>query len=224
MGKRLVLNFHGIGEPHAWVSEAEHPFWCGEREFLVILDAIPQTSTQMRIPIEITFDDGNISDFAIAAPALQARGLTAAIFVCAGRIGKPGYLEANQMRELARAGMAIGSHGWDHVNWRRVFGDQALAHEIRDARDHIAQTVGQPIDRVAIPFGSYDARVWKFVTNAFREVQTSDGGLAPLSGRIVPRETYSIEWDEGSLRKYAAPRPLTGTIRQSLAMAYKRHR
>lgn len=59
-----------------------------------ILDWLPRVSADMRILIELTFDDGNASDLTIAAPALQARGLAASFFVCASRIGQAGDLGA----------------------------------------------------------------------------------------------------------------------------------
>lgn len=224
MGKRLVLNFHGIGEPHDWVDQSERRFWCTERNFLSILDTVPQASEELRIPIDLTFDDGNVSDIEVAAPALQERGMSAVFFVCAGRIGKPGYLDASQMQDLAGAGMTIGSHGWDHVDWRRLTDNDALHREVYQARDFIEDTVAQPVESVAIPFGSYDHRVWKTATKAFSAVYTSDGGLAPRSRGTVPRASYTADGDSNSLPGLAARGPLLRSCRRALAMAYKRHR
>ncbi len=225
MGKRLVLNFHGLGEPHHWVDQDERRVWCDVRKFLTILDSIPKVSAEFRIPIEITFDDGNVSDLAIAVPALQTRGLTASFFVCAGRIGKPGYLDASDLADLARAAMTVGSHGWDHVDWRRVRDDDSFEREIFQARDVIAAVLpGHPIESVAIPFGSYDRRVRKAAMQAFARVYTSDGGLASLDDTIVSRESYSTWWETDTVRALAGRRPVLNTLRRSLAMAYKRHR
>jgi peptidoglycan/xylan/chitin deacetylase (PgdA/CDA1 family) len=195
-------------------------------DFVSIIESIPQVSEETGIPIEITFDDGFCSDFEIAAPALDRRGLTAAFFVCAGRIGKPGYLDARQLRSLASAGMSIGSHGWDHLDWRLIQNAASLDREIFQARSFIEDTVSKgPINSVAIPFGSYDRRVLRMVTQAFSVIYTSDVGLAPVAGKIVPRETYkSHEWDKNTLRKLASPRAPLKLIRQSLAAAYKRYR
>lgn len=226
MNKRLVLSFHGVGQPHSWSDQAELHHWCSEADFLSIIDAIPQVSAEMLIPIEITFDDGFDSDFKIAAPALQKRGLAAAFFVCAGRIGKTGYLDAYQLRELAHSGMTIGSHGWDHVDWRRTYEKNAFDREIVQARRFIEDTLSAgPIESVAIPFGSYDRRVMNAVAQTFSVAYTSDDGLAQVSAATVPRETYKAhQWEANTLRTMAGARPFMSSLRQRLAMAYKRRR
>jgi peptidoglycan/xylan/chitin deacetylase (PgdA/CDA1 family) len=225
MTERLVINFHGIGEPPPWADADERRSWCSERSFLAVLDRIPQVSAQWRLPIELSFDDGNASDLLVAAPALLRRGLRASFFVCAGRIGRTGYLDAAQLRELAAAGMAVGSHGWDHVDWRRLATPAALQHEVQDSRDAIAQALGgTPVDAVAIPFGSYDRRVARAAAQAYAVVYTSDGGRAGRSGTLVPRESYTENWDADSLRRLAAPPPLLTVLRRRLARAVKRHR
>lgn len=226
VSKRLVINFHGIGEPSRWTDEAERQHWCSEGEFVSIIESIPEVATEAGIPIEITFDDGYASDVVLAAPALQKRGLTATFFVCAGRIGKPGYLDTYQLRSLASAGMSIGSHGWDHVDWRVTRNEVAFDREIVGARKFIEDALSAgPIDSVAIPFGSYDRRVMRAVTHAFSVVYTSDTGLASIGGKTVPRETYKFpQWGANTLRTLAAPRTSLKLIRQSLAMTYKRYR
>ena len=64
--------------------------------------------------LAITFDDGNMSDLAIAAPELEARGLKATFFVLTGRLGQVGSLGWADVGALQARGMQIGSHGIDH--------------------------------------------------------------------------------------------------------------
>ena len=82
--------------------------------------------------MRLTFDDGNASDVEIALPRLLERGLTAEFFVLAGRLGEPGRLTNDQVGELIAAGMAIGSHGWAHRDWRRIDAEHAI-EEFHDA-------------------------------------------------------------------------------------------
>ncbi len=222
MAQRLVVNFHGIGPPPAWADDDERRVWCTKATFLSLLDRIPDVSAEMHLPIELTFDDGNASDLTMAMPALLKRGMRAAFFVCAGRIGRPGYLDAAHLLELSRAGMTIGSHGWDHVDWRRLADARALDREVRQAREFIAGLMaGQPVDSVAIPFGSYDGRVARAVAPLFPMVYTSDGGHAASVAQVVPRESYTVRWNADTLRRLAAPSPAFTRIRQVLARAYK---
>lgn len=194
MYERLLLNFHGLGTIPDTVGTEERPYWCSTDRFAAILDGIPEVTHRSGVPVEITFDDGNASDAVIALPALAQRGFVAAFFVCAGRIGLPGYLDGAAMAEILAAGMTIGSHGWAHVDWRRAEGVD-FDRELDGARDRIAQTIGQNVDQVAIPFGSYDRRVLSRLRhNGTRTVFTSDGGRAPASAWLIPRETYSSSW------------------------------
>jgi len=203
VSERLVLNLHGIGAAPAGVPAAELRYWCSVPRFLALLDAVRPIAAESRLPIEITFDDGNLSDATIALPALVARGLRASFFVCAGRIGQPGYLDAAALRDLLDAGMAVGSHGWAHQDWRRC-DDAALQRETKGALDAIADVVGRCVDTVGVPFGSYDRRVLARLRRCgVRTVYTSDGGLASGGAWLVPRHSWTDAWSEGTLRDLA---------------------
>ncbi len=226
MNSRLVLCFHGIGAPPHCKDEVERQHWCPVPEFVAILDGIPRVSAETGTPIDITFDDGFASDFEVAAPLLQARGMTATFFVCAGLLGEPGRLSADQVRRLRDAGMSIGSHGWAHTNWRTMGDERALHQEVVQARDVLSQTLGgAPVDSVALPYGGYDRRVVHAATRTFSKVYTSDPGLASPHADLIPRETYlSHRWRADTLQRLASPRPVWKTLRQSLVNLYKRHR
>ena len=197
---------------------AERAYWCEDRFFQSVLDSI--VNVPQPVPIELTFDDGNISDAVVALPALALRGLTACFFVCVGRIGLQGYLDRSAMNELISAGMEIGSHGWDHVNWRRI-DDKTLDIEIDDARKKLSDIIGRNVDKLAIPFGYYDRRVLRRLGRSkseFKAVFTSDGGRAHLSGWLLPRESYMTSWTDDTLG-YLTTCPLS--IRRRIARLIK---
>jgi peptidoglycan/xylan/chitin deacetylase (PgdA/CDA1 family) len=201
MTERLVLNFHGIGVAPGNVPTAERQYWCRVDSFRAMLDEVSELSAGTGTSIQITFDDGNLSDATVALPALLARGMTATFFVCAGRIGQTGFVDAAALRDLLAAGMAIGSHGWNHVDWRRT-DDKALQHETLGALHEISAVIGIQVDEVGVPFGSYDRRVLNQLRGGgVRTVYTSDGGRAPLAGWLVPRLSYSASWTQGTLRR-----------------------
>jgi peptidoglycan/xylan/chitin deacetylase (PgdA/CDA1 family) len=223
--ERLVLNFHGVGVAPSSVPAAELPYWCRTEAFCAILDEVLELATGSSTSIEITFDDGNLSDATVALPALLARGLTATFFVCAGRIGQADYLDASALRHLLATGMAIGSHGWHHVDWRRA-DDKSLLHETQGAVDAISTVVGHRVDEVGVPFGSYDRRVLKHLrVCGVRTVYTSDGGRAPLTGWLVPRLSFSTAWTEGTLRRaVVAPIGTLELSRRAIIRTLKRLR
>src|SRR5262249_30889771 len=155
MADNRVINvlFHGIGMPRRELEPGEDNYWVSEDRFLNILDELA-TLTEVRI----SFDDGNASDTEIALPALLERGLRAGFFVLAGRLGQPGSLDDDGVRELARHGMGIGSHGMLHRSWRKM--DPGTCHdELIAARDRLRAVTGAEVDTAACPLGRYGRRV-----------------------------------------------------------------
>jgi peptidoglycan/xylan/chitin deacetylase (PgdA/CDA1 family) len=205
--ERLVLNFHGIGNAPARVGPGERQFWATESAFAAMLD------------------DGNDSDARLALPALLERGLTADFFVCAGRLGQPGYLDEHQLLELRDAGMRIGSHGWSHVDWRRA-DDATMDRELRGARERLAEILGYEVAEVAIPFGSYDRRVIGMLRrHGVQVAYTSDGGRASSRSWLVSRETCTAAWEASTIRRIAGTGPSArARVRRSLACLVKRLR
>lgn len=189
-GRTFILNFHGLGAPPDWVPSAERDYWLSPLVFTALLRTAIAETARAGTALAITFDDGNRSDLDVAAPGLQALGLTATFFVLAGRLDTRGYLSAADVRELDRAGMAIGSHGFDHVDWRKA-SDRELDRELIEARQVLEQALGKPIDAVGVPFGGYDRRVLRRLTSlGYRAIHTSDRGFAPRLG-LLPRNTMT---------------------------------
>lgn len=189
MQRELVLNFHGIGTPHPGVSPEESAVWMSRESFVAVLDRISAVRTSARIPIGITFDDGNSSDAAIALPELSKRRLVATFFICAGRLGVSEYLDSQAVRDLLSAGMKIGSHGMHHRNWRNL-DETTLAEEVSTARRHLEDVCGKPVNEAAVPFGSYDRRVLtRLRAEEYACVYTSDRGLARSGAWLKPRNT-----------------------------------
>jgi peptidoglycan/xylan/chitin deacetylase (PgdA/CDA1 family) len=181
-----IINFHGIGTPHADVGPDEARYWVTQDRFEACLDqAVAYQSGGGQI--EITFDDGNRSDLDIACPALVTRGLRGHFFVLTGRLDDPRYLSADDIRTLQAQDMAIGLHGKDHVDWRKAT-TAGLQIEIDQARDTLSAIVEQPIDTVGLPFGGYDKRVIRYLRRAgFRRIYTSDGGHTEADSQLRHR-------------------------------------
>jgi peptidoglycan/xylan/chitin deacetylase (PgdA/CDA1 family) len=184
------LTVHGIGTTSRKLDEGEDATWVGVGQFERVLDAVVG-----RDDVRITFDDGNASDLEIGLPRLLERGLTAEFYVLAGLLGEPGRLTEDDVRTLAEAGMTIGSHGWAHRDWRRIRPDQDL-EEFTRARQVLADLIGRPVTRVAIPFGSYDRNVLRRLRGTgVSRAYTSDGGPARAGAWLQPRT--SLRWDLG---------------------------
>jgi peptidoglycan/xylan/chitin deacetylase (PgdA/CDA1 family) len=218
----VFLNFHGVGVPPPGTDRAERDYWWDERPFLKALDEVSVEMNGRASGIRITFDDGNASDVEIALPALRERNMTATFFVCAGRVGTRGYLDDSAIGELLSAGMRVGSHGMDHVDWRKL--DESRLHaEIAGAKHKLEDLCGSRIDEVSIPFGSYDRRVLaKLRSEGYGRVYTSGGGMARRCAWLKPRNTLDRSWQwKKVLEGLAARETPMNRLRRALAERYK---
>ena len=149
---------------------------------------------------EITFDDGHISNFEYALPALQSRNLKASFFITVGWTGqRPGYMGWNELRQLHEAGQAIGAHGWTHTLLTHC-DPQTLHHELADARFALEDKLGTSITTMSLPGGRYNRHVLTACEEAgYTQVFTSIPKPAPdpaasTIGRLNIRGSMSLEW------------------------------
>lgn len=208
-----VLNFHGIGEPTRTFEDGEQDVWLSRTQFCEVLDVVMNRSD-----VRMTFDDGNLSDVAIALPELNKRNLQASFFICAGRLGTDGFLNQDDVRSLQSAGMSIGSHGMDHVRWRKLNVAQ-VQQEIVQAKQTLEQVTQTPIVEAACPFGEYDRRSLQALRDAgFKRVYTSDGGPASNHHWLVARNTVhrcdTAELVQRMLRKFKGTVPFSHRARR----------
>ena len=187
-GYEFVLTFHGVGTPGRSLERGEEAVWLSLEDYEAVLDIVAT-----RVDVRLTFDDGNESDLEIALRPLRARGLRAEFFICAGRIGRPGFLDATAIQDLLAAGMSVGSHGMDHRSWTSL-GEADLQRELVESRRELEAVVGAPLTRAACPFGAYDRRVLRRLSEAgYERVYTSDGGPSPRGAWLQARTTLRSE-------------------------------
>ncbi|WP_410595909.1 polysaccharide deacetylase family protein [Amycolatopsis sp. lyj-23] len=178
----VILAMHGVGRPARQLDPGEDERWLTVEQFERVLDVAAEHED-----VRLTFDDGNDSDVEIVLPRLADRGLTAEFFPLAGRLGQRGYLDRDGLRELVRAGMEIGSHGWEPRDWRRL-DDLHAGRELRDAPQLLGDLCGRPVRRYSLPFGAYDRRVLARLRQAgATRVYSSDGGAARRDGWLQAR-------------------------------------
>lgn len=217
MRTSVVVTVHGIGTPKRDLEPGEDRTWVTLDQFERVLDAAAG-----RPDVRITFDDGNDSDVELALPRLVERGLAAEFFLLAGRMDRPGSVDRTGLRQLLDAGMSIGSHGWDHVDWRRM--DGGTAHrELVEAPAALAELTGRPVTTAAIPFGSYDRRVLLRLRKAgVATVYTSDGGLSRPAAWVQPRTSLHSDLTAVSARELVDPHPgVAGRARRAAARLVK---
>lgn len=188
--KQIAVAFHGIGSPGRELEKGESRYWISRDRFLQFLDLVAADPDPAHVLI--TFDDANDSDFRIALPALQERGLTGSFFVITSRLDRPGSLSTEQLRILSER-MDVGSHGVDHVDWRKMPPNR-LDGELFGAAQILERCIGRPVTSTSIPFGRYNARVLSAVRRAgYTKIFSSDGGPSEPTDLLIGRTNVRAE-------------------------------
>jgi peptidoglycan/xylan/chitin deacetylase (PgdA/CDA1 family) len=192
---RINLCFHGVGTPERELEPGESDYWIEPDLFEQVLDLVRD-----RRDVRLSFDDGNASDVAIAAPALRRRSLRAEFFPVADRIGKAGSVDRAGLRELVASGMTIGSHGMRHLPWSTLPDDE-LHEELAVARTIISAASGTRVTSAACPLGRYDRRVLTRLRRlGYARVYTSDRSRVRASAWLQARYTVRRHDDVAAVR------------------------
>jgi peptidoglycan/xylan/chitin deacetylase (PgdA/CDA1 family) len=149
---------------------------------------------------EVTFDDGHISNFELAAPILQSRSLAARFFITVGWTGsKPGYMGWPELRSLHEAGQLIGAHGWTHTLLTHCT-EKDLQTELNNARLVLEDKLGTSISTMSLPGGRYNRRVLSACeragyTQVFTSVPRAESlPLGATVGRLNVLGNMQPEW------------------------------
>jgi peptidoglycan/xylan/chitin deacetylase (PgdA/CDA1 family) len=114
----------------------------------------------------ITFDDATRDFGELAHPVLRDLGFTATVFVVAGKVGGHAdwskaadvpLLATDELRDLAREGVTLGSHSLHH-RYLPECSDSQLRTSLRQSRIIIADIVGHEVTTLAWPYGAHDDR------------------------------------------------------------------
>jgi len=127
-------------------------------------------------PIIISVDDGYVDDVRTILPDLQRWHMVATFFVITGRMTEPGFLSADQIRELDRAGMDVGDHTAHHLDLPALTPTE-LRSETAGSKQVLEGVLGHPVYYFAYPFGAFNTAVLKAVHVAgFSLAYTTAGG------------------------------------------------
>ena len=184
----------------------------------------------------LTFDDGCETDLTVAAPLLREAGAGATFYVVSGFTGRPGYMTAAQLRELADLGFEVGSHSKTHPLLPDL-SDARLRAEVFESKDELEQATGRRVAHFSCPGGRWDARVVSAAREAgYESVATSRVGANAagadrfrLARVAVMRSTSAAEVarlcrGEGFFKRRAQDAALTFAKRALGNGAYQRFR
>jgi peptidoglycan/xylan/chitin deacetylase (PgdA/CDA1 family) len=121
-------------------------------------------------PVFLTFDDGGVSAYTTIAPLLEERCWRAHFLIPTSYIGRPGFLNPDQIRVLHSHGHAIGSHSSSHPAWMASCDANDLAREWTTSAQILSEILGEPARIASVPGGDYSRRVGAVVARSGFEV------------------------------------------------------
>ena len=149
----------------------------------------------------LTFDDGNASDYDIALPLLQKYNVKATFFIVTSWVGKPGYLNWEQIKYLDLAGMQIGSHSINHKNMTKILKPERI-HELVSSRILIEDHIGKTAKAFSFPLGICNATTIKEVFESGYELCcTSQHGIFSPGKRTIPRNSINGSMSKNKIYK-----------------------
>lgn len=111
-------------------------------------------------PIMLTFDDTDLDQFTVVNPILRKHGYKAVYFIMTVTIGKKGkfvdYMSADQIKQLSDEGNVIGSHTYDHKNFKKYTGKD-WEEQLDKPTKRLEEITGKKVTEFAYPFGLWNA-------------------------------------------------------------------
>ncbi|MEK7288213.1 MAG: polysaccharide deacetylase family protein [Elusimicrobiota bacterium] len=170
-----VLMYHKIGasapgsrQKSLWVS-AERFEWqmkyLAERGYESVTFKDLSSGCLPPKPVMITFDDGYLNQYETAFPIMRRWGQRGVFYVVANGVGRENYwhnpveepripmMNSDQIKELVRAGMEIGSHTSNHHRLGGLSREEARL-EIEDSKKRLEELTGEPMVSFAFPYGN----------------------------------------------------------------------
>lgn len=168
-----ILNYHGIESrlrPYAWKEE--------EKEYVVRIDQFEAQAELLSVAgfkslslaemgkwleefredkepvVMLTFDDGHISHYEWAMPALLKWNLKGLFFVSSELIGQGDHMDWRHLQDLLRHGFEIGSHGANHIPLSRL-SESALLEEISGSKKKLEDKLGIAVKSFSVPRGFF---------------------------------------------------------------------
>ncbi len=154
-------------------------------------------------PVIITFDDGYENNFIYAYPILKAFGFKAVIY----SVSDPGteeftkmdlpekLLSQQQMYELSQNGISIQGHTATHPHLKLLSNDE-IKLELTTCKETLESITRKPVAHMAIPYGSYDKRVFAIARETgYKTIEVPGKGTINLATSPYNIRRFSIHKD-----------------------------
>jgi peptidoglycan/xylan/chitin deacetylase (PgdA/CDA1 family) len=169
--------------------------WLSEQNYHTInIDDIDHCNHQRQLVL--TFDDGEMNNFIHALPVLKRLKFQAYFFVVVDRIGKPGYMGWDELRQMQEANMIIGSHSMTHPFLTNLM-DYQVEEELYNSLKLLVNHLGDGITTLSIPRGFCNDKIIQIAYEAgYRNVFISQrpGDLeSDCWERIAVKASWNVQ-------------------------------
>lgn len=136
---------------------------------------------QGEAPIFLTFDDGAVSSYTCVAGELEKRGWRGHFFVTTDWTGRPGFLDARQIRELHARGHIVGSHSCSHPARMSSLSWAELLREWKESCAILSEILREPVLTASVADGYYSRKVGQAAAAAGLQVLFTSEPTAKVS-------------------------------------------
>ena len=141
-------------------------------------------------PIVLTFDDGYADNYKTMLPILEAHKMTAVVYVITNELGKKNYLTLEQLKDMQRRGIEIGSHTADHLPLISLDATTRLK-QIRESKIFLEWSGLQTIYSLSYPNGAFNSEIEEILREEnYLTAVTGEAGLNTI--KTNPYELYRV--------------------------------
>lgn len=193
----VILEYHMVEDDDGLASD-ERPYNVPPAEFAAQLDYLQQQGYEtitmqdymrarkgkQELPeraVALTFDDGYEDNYTEVWPSLAQRDMKATIYMVTNDIGRPRYLDWNELRDLQAHGIEIGSHTANHQPLTTL--DEATQiDELRLSKLLLEWNGIHTVYSFSYPNGAYDATLpAKLQQEEYLNAVTGDAGVNTMT-------------------------------------------
>lgn len=211
----IVFMYHRFGEPqnpstNVTIEQFEahlEEIARGGYNVVPLPDIIAAFRRKEALPertIALSIDDAFLSVHAHAWPRLRKAGLPFTLFVATKSIdaGHSGYMSWSQLRELAAAGVTIGSQTANHPHLPAI-SERALATEFAYSNARFREELGFVPDLLAYPYGEFGLREKKAArASGFVAAFGQHSGVAYASDDLYGLPRFAMNERFGSVQRF----------------------
>ncbi len=168
-----------------------------------LVDGLKKGHVFARDTVVIHFDDGYEDNYTNAFPWLKKYHFPAMEFLVSDKVGTPGFLTWDQVREMDAQGFKAGAHTRHHVYLPDVSPD-VVRDEIFGSKKIIEEHLGHRIDYFCYPSGGFTEQVQGVVQEAgFKAAVTTNRGQDRLNRDLFAFKRIRMKNKDNALTLWA---------------------